>query len=270
MDPAMSIVQAILLGLLQGLTEFLPVSSSGHLIVAREVMEIGEIPSLFDIILHLATLIVVVWIFRIRIGALSGAAWRFLRKGTQPQDRAQQRFIVRLLEASAVTAVIGFAISRFDMRENPTRVAMMFIATALILLSTLFFRVRNNTTGRLHSLIIGGAQGLGVIPGISRAGITISSGLILGFDRKEAGEFSFLLSIPAIIGAMLMNLNDARILLKAVPLPAIVAGFLAALFVGYACLRFLLWIISDGKLWVFAIYLIPAGIWTFVRFAPNY
>jgi undecaprenyl-diphosphatase len=113
---------------------------------------------------------------------------------------------------------------------------------------------------------MGFAQGLGVFPGISRSGITISAGLLSGLDRKAAGEFSFLLSIPAVGGAFLLSLRDISTLGSSVPLPSLGFGFLAALAAGYASLKFLLWLISSGRLWIFALYLIPAGIWGLVRF----
>ncbi|RLW70648.1 MAG: hypothetical protein B6D68_00580 [spirochete symbiont of Stewartia floridana] len=265
----MSIIQAVLLGMLQGLTEFLPVSSSGHLVLARAMMGIDEIPVLFDVVLHIATLIVVVWTFRVRIGTLSAAVWRFLRRRSKSQDKEELIFTIRLLEATVVTAVIGFAVSMAEWRRNPFLVAMMLIVTALILLSTLFSKVRGKGMGKRHSLIIGGAQGFGVIPGISRSGITISTGLLMGMDRKTAGTFSLLLSIPAIMGAALISLKSAGDMLEAVPIASLAAGFIAALFIGYGCLRFLLWLIADGKLWIFALYLIPIGTWAMVRFMPN-
>lgn len=264
----MSIVEAVLLGALQGLTEFLPVSSSGHLVLARTIMKIEAVPILFDIILHLATLFVVIWTFRVRIGDIIAAIWRFLLRKKRAQDRRQLILTVRLLEASIITAVLGLAISGLGIRGNPASVAALFIVTAFILLATLCAKrmTELDGMGRFRALVIGGAQGLGVFPGISRSGITISVGLLLGLNRKAAGEFSFLLSIPAIFGALLLNLKDAGELSSIVPLSALIAGFFTALFVGYLSLRFLLWLVADGKLWVFAIYLIPVGTWALVRF----
>ena len=167
-----------------------------------------------------------------------------------------------LAAASAVTAVVGFAVSTWDGREEPRLVAALLIVTAGALVGSAFVRGDRgmDDIGWVRALLLGFAQGLGVFPGISRSGITISAGLATGIDRKSAGTFSFLLSIPAIIGAFLFTLKDVGELADSVPLLSLAAGFLAALLSGYAALRILLWLVRRGKLWVFAIYLIPAGV----------
>jgi undecaprenyl-diphosphatase len=115
-------------------------------------------------------------------------------------------------------------------------------------------------------IVLGIAQGIGVFPGISRSGITISTGMLVGLDRRSAGDFSFLLSIPAVGGAFLLTLKDLTELSVSVPFSSIAAGFLAALAAGYAALKLLLWLVNSGRLWIFSIYLVPAGIWGIVHF----
>ena len=266
----MNAVQAALLGLLQGLTEFLPVSSSGHLVLARAVMGLEEIPVLFDVVLHLATLVVVVWVFRSRIGAILGALGRWRGRRSDEEDRALLVLALRLGAASALTAVIGLSVARLERRDNPMIVGFLLIVTAAVLLSTPRSKGGRSMEelGWNRSLVLGAAQGLGVFPGISRSGITIGVGLMVGLDRKAAGEFSFLLSIPAITGAFLLSLKDASTLWSAVPIGSLSAGFLVALITGYASLKILLRLIGSGRLWIFALYLVPVGTWAVLRFAP--
>ncbi len=264
----MTVIQAALLGLLQGVAEFLPISSSGHLVLARALMNLNEIPVLFDVILHIATLVVVIWVFRKRVGGILAALFRFVTRRSLDTDRPYLILALQLAGASVITAVIGLGISRLNIRGEPGIVSLLLIVTAVILLFSLWSRGGRSieNIGWKRALLMGTAQGLGVFPGISRSGITIGTGLFSGLDRKAAGEFSFLLSIPAVGGAFLLSLKDAAELSDSVPALALVVGFVAALAAGYASLKFLLWLIADGRLWIFAIYLVPAGIWGIIRF----
>ncbi len=264
----MSVIQGLLLGILQGVTEFLPVSSSGHLVLARALMKIEEVPVLFDVILHLSTLLVVIWVFRARVWSLLAALGRLVSGRRRDQDAPALTLIVKLAAASAITAVMGLGVSALGFREKPAMVSLLLIVTAVILVVSLRGRGERSLEGIGwgQSLIMGAAQGFGVFPGISRSGITISSGLLSGLSREAAGEFSFLLSIPAVGGAFLLSLKDLGELGSSVPFNSLAAGFLAAFAAGYASLKLLLWLISGGRLWVFAIYLVPVGIWGLVRF----
>lgn len=264
----MSVAQAIILGVLQGITEFLPVSSSGHLVLARAVMGVQEVPVLFDVVLHLATLFVVFWMFRVRIWNILSALGRLMFKGSMDEDKPLTRLSFQLVFGSCMTAALGFPLAALDVHDKPFLVGFFMVFTAFILLATLRAKgtrsVKN--TGWMQFFLIGTAQGLGVLPGISRSGITIGTGLFLGLDRKTAGELSFLLSIPAVLGAFLLSLKDVEALGSVVAFPALMAGFFAALISGYVCLRLLLWLVSEGRLWVFAVYLVPMGLWVIFRF----
>jgi len=264
----MTVIQAFLLGLLQGVAEFLPISSSGHLVLARALMGLNEIPELFDVILHVATLFVVVWVFRKRIIDILVSLYRFFLRKSDENDKPNLLLALQLIGASVITAIIGIGISSLNVREDPGMVSALLIVTALILTFTI--RSRGNRSiegiGWGRVLLIGAAQGIGVFPGISRSGITIGSGILSGLDRKAAGEFSFLLSLPAVGGAFLLSLKDAAELSSTVPLLSLIVGFAAALAAGYASLKLLLWLIADGRLWIFAIYLVPAGLWGLIHF----
>ena len=263
----MSIIQAVVLGLLQGAAEFLPVSSSGHLVLARALMGLEDVPVLFDVMLHVATLAVVLWVFRGPIAGILGAFMRAVRRRGREGDGAHLVLALRLAAASTVTAVLGLGAEALSFKNVPAVVGVCLIVTAVVLLFTR--RCGGAGAGRLdmrRSLVLGAAQGLGVLPGISRSGITIGTGLLLGLDRKTAGEFSFLLSIPAVLGAFLFSLKDAAELIPAVPVASAAAGFAAALVSGYASLKLLLMLVNSGRIWVFSVYLFLVGGWAVVWF----
>lgn len=273
----MTIVEAVLLGAVQGVTEFLPVSSSGHLAVLKHLFGRGEVPILFDVLLHVSTLAVVVIVFRDRIGSIlvslarlvSGAGGRGATTEHRDADsrHAENLRIVWLaIIATVVTAVLGLGVSRLEPGQFPKLVGALFLVTALILIGTRFARGSRGYEGLGpgRAAIAGFAQGLGVFPGISRAGITISAGLLSGVARREAAEFSFLISIPAILGALVLTIGDLGELGATVPLASLLAGVVTSFFVGLASLKLLLRLVHGGRLYLFAVYLIPLGILTIV------
>jgi len=264
----MKTVQAAILGILQGITEFLPVSSSGHLVLLRSLMGLKEVPVLFDVILHVATLIVIVWVFRQRVWSLLTALFRFITRRSRAEDWPNLLLALHLFSASIITAMIGLGVFSLEGRDNPTLVSLFLLASAAILLSTLCSQEKCgiHEIGWWRVMLLGMVQGIGVFPGISRSGITIGMGMISGLDRKSAGEFSFLLSIPAVFAAFLLSLRDVGELTETVPIISLSVGFFAALATGYGSLRLLLWLITGGRLWIFALYLLPVGIWGVIHF----
>ena len=260
----MTSIQSLFLGVLQGVAEFLPISSSGHLVLLRQLMKLGEVPLLYDVLLHVSTLIVVVIVFRSRISSIFSSIWKGVKSAAGPEDRENLRLTLYILIATLVTGVLGFGLSRFEalFSNKPRLVCLLFLFTALFLLSTLLRRGQRDyfQIGFLGAVIIGLAQGVGVLPGISRAGITISVALLLGLDRQRAGEFSFLIAIPAILGAALLQLRDAGTLLETVDPVTLLVGFAAALVIGLISLKVLLRVVRKGQLAVFSIYLIPLAV----------
>ena len=258
----MTVLESILLGVLQGVTEFIPVSSSGHLIVMREFMGLQEIPVLFDVILHIATLIVVVFFFRVRVVAVLRSSVRWvLRRSTA--DDAIDLVLARLIViATVITGVGGYAIAQLDLQRFPRLAAVFFIVTALILIASRFARGSRgyDAIRTRDGVLVAVAQVFAVLPGISRSGTTITTGLFSGLARREAAEFSFLISIPAMLGALAYTLRDVGDLSTVVSPVALVAGFLASGLAGYFALGLLVKLIRGGRLWVFSVYLIPLGI----------
>lgn len=278
----MTAFKALLLGLIQGIAEFLPISSSGHLELSKNLLGLSEVPILFDVILHIATLFAVVVVLRKRIASIIVALWNFLfvkkeksAKGltkTQKKKDEEQRenlaFVIPILIATVVTAVLGFSIQKFLLEKfawmNGTKaVAVNLLITAGILGLTALMRTGTRgprEIGKGRAAFIGLAQGIGVFSGISRSGITISAGLFAGLNRETAGEMAFLLSIPAILGAFILTVKDAASMMVSVSYGQLVLAFLAAFFSGMASLKILLRIIKSGKLYWFAPYLVVVGL----------
>ncbi len=258
----MTLLQSLFLGALQGVAEFLPVSSSGHLVLARQIMKVGSVPALFDVILHVATLMVVLVVFRSIILRLLGSLGRFISRRSRPEDNTDLRLIVLVLVATFFTALIGFGLETLDMETRPKLVSFLFLVTAALLITTRFTGGKREYGDlRLKDGVVTGiAQGLGVLPGISRSGITIAAALGLKMDRSKAGEFSFLLSVPAVAGALILELKDFGQLTGAISPGVMLGGFLASAVVGFFSLTMLLKLLRQGRLYLFAVYLIPLGL----------
>lgn len=258
----MTYLQSIILGALQGVTEFLPVSSSGHLAVLRRFMDLKNVPLLFDVILHVATLFVVVLVFRDRIGRILTAMGRTIVGKRDDEDRENLRLLGIILISTFITGFMGIGIEKLDPGANIKLVSVLFIITGAILWWTRYMQGSLNygTIGVKQGIITGIGQGFGVFPGISRSGITISAALMSGMNREKAGEYSFLISIPAILGALLLELKDAHSLFSSVSPMIVATGFISSFIVGLLSLLILLSLIRKGRLYLFSFYLLPLGI----------
>lgn len=262
-------LEALILGLVQGATEYLPVSSSGHLVIFQHLFGLTEPALLFDIVLHLATLVVVLGYYRRDIVELlqqSGRAVVDLGRGDR-WSLVQKRYpgfrLAWLIVVGTVpTALLGITLEEsFEALFGSLRiVGLMLCVTGLILVSTRWAgRGQRDLTGvRLRdALLIGLVQGLAITPGISRSGSTISVALLAGIERETAARYSFLLSVPSILGALLLKLGDAA---DSVGLSAMALGFAAALVSGHLCLVFLVRIVKRGRLAWFAPYCFVVGL----------
>lgn len=248
----MTLTQGIILGAVQGLTEFLPVSSSGHLALAQQFMSGFEQPGLlFDVMLHLGTLVAVVLYFRQDLKNLVTAPFRRDLKAVQ--DR---RYLRLLIVGSIPTAIIGLTLKDTveDLFHRPLIVGALLIVTGLLL----FVAERYRSSGRKRltltdSLITGIAQGCAVLPGISRSGATIAALLLRGVDGQTAARFSFLLALPAVGGAALLSLKDVERLPQG-EITTYLAGAGIACLVGLVSIHALLGIIRQKRLYFFSIY----------------
>ncbi|MBQ8679486.1 MAG: undecaprenyl-diphosphate phosphatase [Treponema sp.] len=269
----MSVFQAIILGVVQGIAEFLPISSSGHLAVTQRLFGLEDIPLLFDVMLHLATLAAVILYFRKKIARLFAILFRKkveideldLLTGT---DELGRKTILAVIFATLVTGVIGVFTSKL-IPELPLKVTCAgFIVTAcLLIFSSLWAKKQDSKKSGEpkgisipQSLFIGFMQGIGTLPGISRSGSTIAGAQLSGVNRAAAGEFSFIVSIPAILGAFLLEAKDLGEVSSQIGALPVFCGCLAAFAWGYLSLSILMKLIRKGKLEWFACYLIPLGI----------
>ena len=267
----MTFFEAILLGILQGLTEFLPVSSSGHLVLAQQFLGLKEPLVFFDVMLHVGTLAAVLVAYRdaikrLVVGGLPTLGDRQFwqqPKGTL-NSSAELKFIGLILLGSIPTGIIAvlFKTELESFFDEVRLVSIMLILTGVILqLPRLRREKGDNAVGELktwHAPLIGIAQGCAITPGISRSGTTISLALFLGIPAKTAAEYSFLLSIPAILGAVVLKIRDVGDM--SVPLHITGTGVLASFIVGYIALRFLLVMLNRGKFSVFSYYCIALGL----------
>ncbi|PLX81187.1 MAG: UDP-diphosphatase [Desulfuromonas sp.] len=248
----MTFIEALLLGLLQGLTEFLPVSSSGHLVLAQHFLDSFEQPGvLFDVILHLGTIGAVLVYFRADIGRLLAAPF-------QADAREDRRMLILIVIGSVPTAVIGLLGNTFltSLFDRPAVAACMLLITGAILLGAekLGQRVGNRPAiSSVDAFLTGIAQGLAIIPGISRSGSTIALLLIRGIDAETAARFSFLLSIPAVLGASLLEARHLGDIPSDI-IPTYLAGAGIAFFSGLCAIRLLLSILRKRRLSWFAFY----------------
>jgi len=264
-----SLLEGVLLGIVQGLTELLPVSSSAHLVFAQSLIEGFRQPGvLFDVMLHVGTTVAVALFFRREIGeilvallpegyrrSLSGRLDTALNDGWVGTRR---RLLLYLVVATAITGSIGLAFKDVihDLFESVELAAAMLIVTGILLF--LSDRVKNPVRTEaqmnlLDGIVIGVIQGIAVLPGISRSGSTITFGLFRGLEGETAARFSFLLSIPAIAGAAILEARHA----EAVPpgeMTVYAAGALAAAVVAYMTLTFLFFVVRKRNLRFFAYY----------------
>lgn len=280
----MSIFQAIILGVLQGIAEFLPISSSGHLAVAQRLFGLSDVPLLFDVMLHLATLAAVILYFRRKIARLFVILFRWVagkeNEGAQNSPRTApeadlltgtdelgRKTILAVIFATLVTGAIGIVTSKL-IPGLPLKVTCLgFLVTAGLLIFSAKFEKRKAAQGKeekgisiLQALFIGFMQGVGTLPGISRSGSTIAGAQLTGVNRAAAGEFSFIVSIPAILGAFVLEAKDLGEVGSQIGALPVFCGCLAAFAWGYLSLSFLMKLIRKGKLEWFACYLLPLGI----------
>lgn len=264
----MSLLKAAVLGFVQGISEFLPISSSGHLQLAGYFMDVEGVPLLFSLLLHLATLAAVCLVFRERIASLFAVLFRIIIGKSTPADASDKKIIFALFIGTIMTGLIGLLLKDFVESIDVRVIAACLIVTGIVLIlaEKASKKEYSSDISLKQGGVIGLLQGVAVMPGISRSGITISGALLLGLSREEAGEFSFLLSIPAILAAFMLELKSADTLNTAIPLSSLIAGVVVAFASGYVSLKLLLSLVKRGRLSIFAYYLIPIGLGLLVYF----
>lgn len=278
----MNILQAFFLGALQGVTEFLPVSSSGHLRVAEYFFGIS-CPILFDVILHVATLFSLLIFFRTEIARLFVIFFRIFTKPKvklsedenfllSRDEESGRRTILSVIITTAITATAGFLFKDSVKKMSIRFTALLFIASAVLLVFSSFVlrltkehykmtgEKRKSGVGAKQALIIGIFQSMAILPGLSRSGATISGGVLSCVDKESAAVYSFIISIPVILGAFLLEMKDFAALIAQADIFPLAVGFFTAFFVGLMSLKFLMRIIRKASLFYFAFYLVPLSL----------
>ena len=270
----MTVFTSFLLGLIQGVAEFLPISSSGHLAIAQNLLNLqAEIPAFFDVLLHLGTLLAVFvayWqdIKDMVVEFFCGIGDLVHHSTPTPVPPARRLILLIILGTLPLFAVLPIKDKVQGLSDN-----MIFIGAALIVTGFLLFASDMMRKGRkternatwLDVLIVGAGQAIATMPGISRSGMTITTGCFVGYERKFAVRFSFLLSIPAILGANVLSLKDAvEAGINWGEVPVYLVGVAVAALVGYACIRLLKMIADKGKFGFFAYYCWAVGAVTLI------
>ena len=256
------LIKIIIMGIVEGLTEFLPISSTGHLIVAGSLLNFtGEKVKVFEIVIQAGAMLSVCWEYRLRI-------WRVIRHFSS--DHAARRFVANLLVAFLPAVVLGLMFGKLIKAHlfAPIPVALAFIIGAFVILivekrnrlATAELRIQTvEEMTLLDAFKVGCAQCFALIPGTSRSGASIIGAMAFGFSRQAATEFSFFLAIPTLFGATIYSLYKERALLSLADLPMFGVGALAAFISAFFCVRWLLRYISSHDFTIFAWYRIVFG-----------
>lgn len=264
------VIKAIIMGIVEGLTEFLPISSTGHLILAGSLLDFSspaftkEKADVFEIVIQAGAILAVCWEYRQRIATVLGGMF---------SDRKAQRLIINLIVAFLPAAILGVLFSKAIKAHlfSAVPVAAAFIVGGLVIL---WVERRHHRGGArdyarietvddmsvVDAFKVGCAQMFALIPGTSRSGATIIGGMLFGLSRKAATEFSFFLAIPTLFGATIYSLYKARAFLESSDVPLFSIGTLAAFISAFLCVRWLLRYISNHDFTIFAWYRIVFGI----------
>jgi len=261
-----NVLQATILGVIQGLTEFLPVSSTGHLVVAGRLLGVADSDLAFEAMIHLGTLTAVLVFFRRRLRDLAQALWRGrvkVHRGRLRFPNENTRLAWMLIAASIPAAVVGLvfeeAIERYFL--EPFWIGIFMVLTGVLLFLAGIVPQGDQRMGWGGASAVGLAQAGAILPGLSRSGATIALGIFMGVERTAAAEFSFLLSIPVILGASgikLLKALDGGF--AAGQAAGLAAGVVAAALVGWGAIKLLLAAVARGRLYWFAVYCWLAGI----------
>ena len=265
-------LMSVVLGVVQGVAEFLPISSSGHLTLFQHFLGMPEPDNLFNILLHFATLLAVcIYYFQdvleMIVEFFRGVAALFSRKGTVGNPPEARRLVLLIIVGTLPLFVVMLVKDKVEALGN----SPVFVSCALIVTGCILFfsdrmgrgyKTARNATLK-DVLIVGAAQGLATIPGLSRSGTTISTGMAMGFDRKFAVRYSFLMSLPAVLGATILEVKDVLQMEGGLPegmLPKYLVGMAVAGVVGYFSIGLVNLLASKGKFGAFAYYCWGAGV----------
>ncbi|MEM3374314.1 MAG: undecaprenyl-diphosphate phosphatase [Candidatus Woesearchaeota archaeon] len=246
----MNLIEAIILGIIQGITEWLPISSSGHLVLFQTIFKIKQ-PIIFDVLLHFGSLLVILFVFRKEILELI--------LGVLKREKKYINLALMLIFASIPITLVGFFLNDYIERafSNLAFVGFAWIFTSIVLFLSKYPKIKDKNLNFLNTFLMGVSQAIAILPGVSRSGITISTGLIQGIKQEEAAKFSFLMAIPPIFGATILEIRNIG---QIENLSFAFIGVLFSMISGYLSLKFLLRIIKTNKFSYFSIYCFVLGL----------
>ena len=254
----MDYLESIVLGLVQGLTEFLPISSSGHLEISKVILgnDLSNKESLlFTIVLHTATAFSTIFFFRKDL-------WEIFNGLFEKKQNVSHNFSISIIISMIPAVFVGLFLeetinSMFD--GNLILVGSMLYITALLLFISDFLKLKRNEINFKNSFIIGLVQAVAILPGISRSGATIASAVIMGIDREKAARFSFIMVIPLILGSMVKSILDHGMSFENFDLISLILGFLSAFITGLFACKWMILLVKKSKLYYFSIYCCIVG-----------
>ena len=254
----MSLFEAIILGIVQGLTEFLPVSSSGHLELGKALLGDTSLPQesmMFTVVVHFATALATLVIYRSEVARISAGLMAFKNND---EFQFSMKILLSMIPAAAVGVFFADEIERLFDRQITLVGAMLLLTGGLLLIAD---RAKNTTknVGFGHSIVIGIAQAIAILPGISRSGATICASVILGIDRSKAASFSFLMAVPIILGKVAKDLFDNSFSISDGQAGILLAGFLTAFITGLVACQWMIKLVKDAKLKYFSYYCFLVG-----------
>lgn len=254
----MGIIEAIILGIVQGLTEFLPVSSSGHLEIAKELLSVSEQEQnlLMTVLLHAATALSTIVIFRKDIVQIFAGLFQF-------KWNEEAKFSVKIILSMIPAAVVGLFFE--DEIESLFGGQILLVGCMLLLTGLLLFladkaKKTDKKVSIFNSILIGVSQAIAILPGISRSGATISTSVLLGVDREKAARFSFLMVVPLILGKMAKDMLSGDLVSDSSNILPLIFGFIAAFFTGLVACKWMIRLVKKSQLKYFAYYCFAVGI----------
>ncbi len=254
----MEIIDAIILGIVQGLTEFLPVSSSGHLELGKAILGDNSIPEeslLFTVVLHFATALSTIVVFRQDVWEIIKGLFQFK---WNEETRFSLKIVISMIPAATAGLLFEEQLEGF-FGGNVAFVGYMLLITALLLYLADKARETDKKVTNLNAFVIGVSQAIAILPGISRSGATISTSVLLGVDKTKAARFSFLMVVPLIIGKMAKDIIGGELQFQSEQTIAMGAGFIAAFIAGLAACTWMIQLVKKSKLSYFAIYCFIVG-----------
>ena len=253
----MNLLESIILGIIQGITEFLPVSSSGHLEIGAHLLGTSSEENLaFTMVAHAGTVMSTIVVFRKEILTLIKGVFKF-------EMNKETEFVLKIFISFIPIMIVGFTIKdeiEALFGSGLKVVGAMLILTSLLLWLSCVVKPRLNGLSYKNAFLIGVAQAFAVLPGLSRSGSTISTSLILGVNREEAARFSFLMVLIPIIGINLLEILSGDLADSSLPIEILLAGFFSSFISGWIACKWMIKIVSKGKLYWFAIYCLIVGI----------